>query len=58
MYVHTCLNVSQTLVCNLIEGCKVYIGLSAKQLHVVPVALNWKKKGAAFQVNVKPFFVK
>lgn len=44
MYVHTCLNVSQTLVCNLIEGCKVYVGLSAKQLHVVPVALNQKKK--------------
>lgn len=44
MYVHTCLNVSQTLVCNLIESCKVYVGLSAKQLHVVPVALNQKKK--------------
>lgn len=57
MCVHTCLNLSQTLVSNLIEGYKVYVGLSAKQLHVVPVALNRKKKrgGAAFQVNVKPF---
>lgn len=47
MYVHTCLNVSQTLVCNLIEGYKVYVGLSVKQLHVVPVALNQKKNGGS-----------
>lgn len=45
MYVHTCLNVSQTLVCNLIEGYKDYVGLGAEQLHVMPVALNQAKKG-------------
>lgn len=62
MYVHTCLNLSQTLVSNLIEGYKVYVGLSAKQLHVVPVALNGKKTRGGGSISseceafLKPFF--
>lgn len=57
MYVHTCLNVSQTLVCNLIGGYKVYVGLGAEQLHVMPVALN-QKKGGSFSSECEAFFVK
>lgn len=56
-YVHTCLNVSQTLVCNLIEGYKVYVGLGVEQLCVMPVALK-QKKGGNISSECEAFFVK